>query len=48
LKLSDEDMNQLATSLQGVDLSRLSAMDLLKVLLRLNPRLFWSLKGLMA
>lgn len=48
LKLSDEDMNRLVTSLQGVDVSRLSALDVLKVLLRLNPRLLWSLKSLIA
>lgn len=46
LKLSDGDMNRLAASMQGVDVSRLGAMDVLKVLLRLNPRMLWNLKGL--
>lgn len=44
--LSDDDINRLAASLQGRDLSRFSPADLLS-LIKQNPKMLWSMRKLM-
>jgi len=46
LKLSDEDLNTLIGSLQGGDFIGLGNLTTIKILLKLNPRLFGDLKSL--
>ncbi|MCJ7444491.1 MAG: NAD(P)/FAD-dependent oxidoreductase [Methanotrichaceae archaeon] len=46
LKLTDDDLNRIASSIQGHDISRLDTQSILKVLLRLNPKLLWNLRYL--
>src|SRR3990172_4673608 len=46
LKLTDEQLNQLAHSLDGVDVSKMELGKLLTVLIKKNPRLLWGLRTL--
>ncbi|MFH1323097.1 MAG: NAD(P)/FAD-dependent oxidoreductase [Methanobacteriota archaeon] len=46
IKLSDEQLNQLAHSLDGVDASTMELPQLLAVLFKKNPKLLWELKAL--
>ncbi|MGV8174304.1 MAG: NAD(P)/FAD-dependent oxidoreductase, partial [Methanothrix sp.] len=46
VKLTDKDINQLIGSLAKEDISKMDLGGMLRVLFRLNPRLLWSLKGL--
>ncbi len=46
LKLTDEQLNQLAHSLKGVDTSKMALSALLPVLFKRNPRLLWDLRTL--
>lgn len=43
LKLTDDDLNHLAKSLHGKDLSRMNARDLLSFLFKQNPKMLWRL-----
>jgi len=45
--LSDDDINRLAASLQGRDLSRFNPVDMLWFLVKQNPRMLWSMRKLM-
>lgn len=47
LKLTDQDLDRLAESLQGEDISRMDTSGVLKVLLRLNPKILWNLRHLL-
>lgn len=47
LTLTDDDMNRLAASLREQDISRMSTPDLLKVLLKQNPKMLWNLRHLL-
>ncbi len=46
IKLTDEQFNQLAHSLDGIDASTMELPKLLAVLSRKNPKLLWELKSL--
>ena len=43
LKLTDDDLNRLAGSLHGMDISRMDTRDLLRFLFKQNPKLLWNL-----
>jgi digeranylgeranylglycerophospholipid reductase len=43
LKLTDDDLNRLAGSLHGKDVSRMNTRDLLSLLFKQNPKLLWNL-----
>ena len=43
LKLTDDDLNRLAGSLHGMDISRMNTRDLLRFLFKQNPKLLWNL-----
>ena len=45
--LSDDDINRLAASLQGRDLSRMNPLHLLKFLVKQNPKMLWNMRKLM-
>lgn len=47
LSMSDEEMDKLAKVLREVDFDKISLTDMLKVLMKVNPKLMWKLKGLM-
>ncbi len=47
LDLTDDELDQLADSLQDVDFEKISLTQMLKVLIKTNPKLMWKLKGLM-
>ncbi|MEA1904509.1 MAG: hypothetical protein U9M97_01325 [Candidatus Hadarchaeota archaeon] len=44
---SDDDLDKLARSLQGVKFDEISLTDMLKVLIKAHPKLLWKLRGLM-
>ncbi|MEM2875187.1 MAG: NAD(P)/FAD-dependent oxidoreductase [Candidatus Hadarchaeales archaeon] len=46
LRLSDEELDQLAKTLSSVRFDRISLTDMLKVIARAHPKLLWKLKGL--
>lgn len=46
IKLSDEQLNQLAHSLDGVDATTMELPKLIAVLFKKNPKLLWDLKSL--
>lgn len=46
IKLNDEQLNQLAHSLDGVDASTMELGNLLAVLFKRNPKLLWELRSL--
>ncbi|MDD5473484.1 MAG: NAD(P)/FAD-dependent oxidoreductase [Candidatus Methanoperedens sp.] len=46
LKLSDEQLNQLAHSLEGVDTSKMALQKVLPILFKKNPRILWELRTL--
>lgn len=46
LKFSDEQLNQLAHSLEGEDVSQLALPAVLKILARKNPIMLWELRSL--
>lgn len=46
IKLTDEQLNQLAHSLEGVDASTMELPKLLAVLFKKNPKLLWELRSL--
>lgn len=46
INLKDNDLNNLLNSLQSEDTSRMDLRDMLKALLRLNPKLLWRLRHL--
>ena len=47
LSMSDEELDQLAKALQEVEFEKISLTDMLKVLMKVSPKLMWKLKGLM-
>ncbi len=47
LGMSDEELDKLAIALQGVEFDRISLTDMLKVFMKVSPKLLWKLKGLM-
>jgi digeranylgeranylglycerophospholipid reductase len=47
LNLSDDDLNRLAKSLQGHDISRMRTIDLLRFLIKQNPKMLWNMRTLM-
>jgi len=46
LKLTDEQLNQLAHSLNGIDTSKMALPTLLPILFKRNPRILWELRTL--
>lgn len=46
IKLTDEQLNQLAHSLNGVDTSKMTLSSLLLTLVKKNPKLLWELRTL--
>lgn len=46
IKLSDEQLNQLAHSLDGIDASKLELPAFITILFKKNPKLLWELRGL--
>jgi len=46
IKLTDEQFNQLAHSLDGIDASTVELPKMLAVLSRKNPKLLWELRSL--
>lgn len=46
LKLTDNDLNNLASSIQGMDVSKMTLFSLLKALFKANPRLLWEIRGI--
>jgi len=46
IKLTDDQLNQLAHSLDGVDASTMELPKLLAILFKKNPKLLWELKAL--
>lgn len=47
LSLSDDDLNHLAASLQGHDISRMDTKNLLKFLFKQNPKMLWRMRSLL-
>jgi digeranylgeranylglycerophospholipid reductase len=47
LSLSDEDLDKLARTLSEVRFDRISLTDILRVLVKAHPRLFWKLRRLL-
>lgn len=47
LSMSDEELDRLAKALQGVEFEKISLTDMLKVFMKVSPKLMWKLKGLM-
>jgi digeranylgeranylglycerophospholipid reductase len=47
LKLTDDDLNHLAGSLQGKDVSRMNTRDMLRFLFKQNPKMLWNLRNLL-
>lgn len=45
--LTDDDLDKLARSLQGVKFDKISLTDMLKVLIKAHPKLLWKLRRLM-
>ncbi|MFZ2471635.1 MAG: NAD(P)/FAD-dependent oxidoreductase [Methanothrix sp.] len=43
IKLTDDDLNHLAKSLHGKDLSQMNTRDLLKFVFKQNPKMLWKL-----
>lgn len=46
LKLTDEQLNQLAHSLEGIDTSKMALPVVLPILFKKNPRILWELRTL--
>jgi digeranylgeranylglycerophospholipid reductase len=46
VNLTDEDLNQMFHSLEGEDTSKMDLRAMLRALLKLNPKLLWSLRHL--
>jgi len=46
LDMSDEELDKLAKALQGVEFDKISLTDMLKVFMKVSPKLLWKLKGL--
>ncbi|MBN1322863.1 MAG: NAD(P)/FAD-dependent oxidoreductase [Methanotrichaceae archaeon] len=46
VKLTDDDLNRLMHSLKDQDISKMDLMGMLRVLVKLNPKLLWGLKHL--
>jgi len=46
LKLSDEELDQLAKTLNSVRFERISLTEMLRVIAKAHPKLLWKLKGL--
>jgi digeranylgeranylglycerophospholipid reductase len=46
VKLTDDDLNKLIGSLKKEDISKMDLRGMLRVLLRLNPKLLWELRHL--
>jgi digeranylgeranylglycerophospholipid reductase len=46
LKLTDEELDQLARTLSSVRFDRISLTDMLRVIAGAHPKLLWKLKGL--
>ena len=47
LSLTDDDLDKLAEALREVKFDKISLTDMLKALIKANPKLLWKLKGLM-
>ncbi len=45
LKLTDEQLNQLAHSLNGIDTSKMELKDVLRILFKNNPKILWDLRN---
>ena len=46
VKLSDEQLNQLAHSLSGIDTSKMELPKVLPILFKKNPKMLWELRTL--
>jgi len=46
VKLTDDDLNRLMHSMKDQDISKMNLMGMLRVLVKLNPKLLWGLKHL--
>jgi digeranylgeranylglycerophospholipid reductase len=46
VKLTDNDLNQLISSLKNEDISKMDLRGMLRVLFKLNPKLLWELRHL--
>lgn len=46
IDLSDEELDNLGRALQGVEFDKISLTDMLKVMIKANPKLLWKLRGL--
>lgn len=46
LKLTDEQLNQLAHSLKGMDTSKMALPAVLPLLFKKNPKILWELRTL--
>jgi digeranylgeranylglycerophospholipid reductase len=46
LSMSDGELDKLAKALQGVEFDKISLTDMLKVFMKVSPKLLWKLKGL--
>ena len=47
VSLTDDDLDRLAKALSEVKFDKISLTDMLRVLIKAHPKLFWKLKGLM-
>jgi digeranylgeranylglycerophospholipid reductase len=47
LGMSDEELDKLAIALRGVEFEKISLTDMLKVFMKVSPKLMWKLKRLM-
>lgn len=47
VSLTDDDLDRLAKALSDVKFDKISLTDMLKVLIKAHPKLFWKLRGLM-
>ncbi len=46
IKLTDTEMDKIAKSLQEIKLEEISTMEILKAIVKMNPKLLWKLKSL--
>jgi len=46
IKVSDEQLNQLAHSLSGIDTSKMALPKVLPILFKKNPKILWELRTL--
>ncbi|MCK4310941.1 MAG: NAD(P)/FAD-dependent oxidoreductase, partial [Methanomicrobia archaeon] len=46
IKLTDAELDKIAESLLEIKLEEISTMEVLKAILKMNPKLLWKLKSL--